>query len=133
VFSLPPTDGIRGHLYVSQSIGCEMATMQKRARCVGWLFETESVTQTQQNYRTEFNKPWPPRSPDITQLDSFPVGLYQEQCVGIPVNGLDDLKTRIRNGISAIPADKLIWTFFVLPRDPTARSTRSIKNFQRFI
>jgi hypothetical protein len=25
--------------------------------------------------------PWPPRSPDITPLDFFPVGLCQEHCV----------------------------------------------------
>jgi hypothetical protein len=54
-FFLPPTDGISGHLYVSQSV-CEMATVQEGARCVGWLFETKSVTQTQRNYRTQFNK-----------------------------------------------------------------------------
>jgi hypothetical protein len=52
---LPPTDGISGHLYVSQSVVCEMASVQERARCVGWLFETKSVTQTQRNYRTQFN------------------------------------------------------------------------------
>jgi hypothetical protein len=49
------TDGINGHLYVSQLVVCEMATVQERARCVGWISET-SVTQTQPNYRTEFNK-----------------------------------------------------------------------------
>jgi hypothetical protein len=31
-----------------------MPTVQDRARCVGWLFETKSVTQTQRNYRTPF-------------------------------------------------------------------------------
>jgi transposase len=55
-FFLLPTDGISGHLYVSQSVVCEMATVQERARCVGWLFETKSVTQTQRNYRTQLNK-----------------------------------------------------------------------------
>jgi hypothetical protein len=33
-----PTDGISGHLYVSQSAVCEMVTVQERALCVGWLF-----------------------------------------------------------------------------------------------
>jgi hypothetical protein len=28
---LTPTDGISGHLYVSQSVVCEMATVQERA------------------------------------------------------------------------------------------------------
>jgi hypothetical protein len=50
------TDGMSGHLYVSQSVVCEMATVQERALCVGWLFETKSVTQTQRNLRTQFNK-----------------------------------------------------------------------------
>jgi hypothetical protein len=40
-FFLTPTDGITGHLYVSQSVVCEMATVQERALCVGWLFETK--------------------------------------------------------------------------------------------
>jgi hypothetical protein len=53
-----PTDG-SGHLYVSQSVVCEMETVQERALCLGWLFETKSVTQTQQNYRTQFNKQHP--------------------------------------------------------------------------
>jgi hypothetical protein len=55
-FSLPPSDCVGGHLYVSQSVICEMATVQEGARCVGWLFETKSVTQTQRTYRTQFNK-----------------------------------------------------------------------------
>jgi hypothetical protein len=50
------TDGISGYFYVSQSVVCEMATVQERALCVKWLFETKSVTQTQRNYRTQFNK-----------------------------------------------------------------------------
>jgi hypothetical protein len=29
VFLLMPTDGISGHLYVSQSVVCEMATVQR--------------------------------------------------------------------------------------------------------
>jgi hypothetical protein len=56
VFFLMPTDGISGHFYVPQSVVWEMATVQERALCVGWLFETKSVTQTQRNYRTQFNK-----------------------------------------------------------------------------
>jgi hypothetical protein len=50
------TDGISGHLYVSQSVVCEMVTVQECALCVGWLFERKSVTQTQRNDRTQFNK-----------------------------------------------------------------------------
>jgi hypothetical protein len=53
---LTPTDGISGHLYISQSVVYEMSTVQERALCVGWLFETKSVTQTQRNYRSQFNK-----------------------------------------------------------------------------
>jgi hypothetical protein len=60
VFFVTPTDGISGHLYDSQSVDCEMATVQERALCVGWHFETKSVTQTRRNDRTQFNKQ-PPR------------------------------------------------------------------------
>jgi hypothetical protein len=38
VFFLMPTDGISDHLYASQSVVTEMATVQERALCVGWLF-----------------------------------------------------------------------------------------------
>jgi hypothetical protein len=31
-----PTDGISGHLYVSLSVVCELATVQERARCSSW-------------------------------------------------------------------------------------------------
>jgi hypothetical protein len=51
--------------------------------------------------------PWPPRSPDITPLDFFLWGYVKSSVFRTPVNGLDDLKTRIRNAISAIPADML--------------------------
>jgi hypothetical protein len=33
VFSLPSIDGISDHLYVSQSVVCEMATVLERALC----------------------------------------------------------------------------------------------------
>jgi hypothetical protein len=58
-FFLTSIDGISGHLYVSQSVACEMVIVQERALCVGWLFETKSVTQTQRNYRTQLNKQSP--------------------------------------------------------------------------
>jgi hypothetical protein len=54
-FFLTSTDGISGHLYVSQSVVCEMATVQKCALC-GMVFETKSVTQTQRNDCTQFDK-----------------------------------------------------------------------------
>jgi hypothetical protein len=69
VFFLSRTYGIIGHLYVFQSGGCEMATVQERALCVGWLFQTKSVTQTSQNYRTQFNKQ-PPS--DYAMATAFP-------------------------------------------------------------
>jgi hypothetical protein len=52
---LTPTDGISCHLYVFQSVVCEM-TVQERALCVGWLFETKSVTQTRRSDRTQVDK-----------------------------------------------------------------------------
>jgi hypothetical protein len=47
--------------------------------------------------------PWPPRSPDIRTTGFFLWGYVFRT----PVNGLDDLKTCIRNAISAIPAGML--------------------------
>jgi hypothetical protein len=55
--------------------------------------------------------PWPPRSPDITPLDFFLWGYVKSSGFRTPVNGLDDLKTRSRNAISAIPADMLHRTY----------------------
>jgi hypothetical protein len=40
----PSTDGISRHFYVSMSVVCKMAIVQEGARCVGWVFETKSVT-----------------------------------------------------------------------------------------
>jgi hypothetical protein len=51
-----PTDGISDHFYISQSVVCEMLTMQEHTCCVGWHFEAKSVTQAQRNYCTQFNK-----------------------------------------------------------------------------
>jgi hypothetical protein len=48
-----------------------------------------------------------PRSPDITPLDFFLWGYVKSIVFRTPVNGLDELKTRIRTVISAIPADML--------------------------
>jgi hypothetical protein len=42
VFFLPSTDGISGHINVSHSVVCEMATVKECTRCVGWLFETQT-------------------------------------------------------------------------------------------
>jgi hypothetical protein len=51
--------------------------------------------------------PWPPRSPDITPLDFFLWGYVKSNVFRTPVNGLDNLKNRIRNAILVIPADIL--------------------------
>jgi hypothetical protein len=52
----------------------------------------------------------PPRSPDITPLDFFLWDYVKSNVFRTPVNGLD-LKTRLRNAISAIPADMLYRTW----------------------
>ncbi|PNF41594.1 hypothetical protein B7P43_G11562 [Cryptotermes secundus] len=51
--------------------------------------------------------PWPVRSPDITPLAFFMWGYVTSSVFRSPVNGLDYLKTRIKNAISSIPADML--------------------------
>jgi hypothetical protein len=76
----PPTDGLSGHLYVSQSVICEMATVQERERCVGWLFETKISHPDSTKLPHTVPMPWLPRSPDDT-TGFFPVGLCQEQCL----------------------------------------------------
>jgi hypothetical protein len=48
VFFLTPADGISGHIYVSKSVVCEMATVQECALCVGWLFFYSFISN--QNY-----------------------------------------------------------------------------------
>jgi hypothetical protein len=60
-----------------------------------------------------------PRSPDITPLDFFLWGYVKSIVFLTPVNGLDELKTRIRNAISAIPADMLhrTWQELEYPLD----------------
>ncbi|PNF41577.1 hypothetical protein B7P43_G12103 [Cryptotermes secundus] len=39
--------------------------------------------------------PWPPRSPDLTPLNFFLWGYVKSSVFRTPINGLDDLKTRI--------------------------------------
>jgi hypothetical protein len=55
----------------------------------------------------DFEKLWPARSPDITPLDFFLWGYVKSIVFRTPANRLDELKTRIRNAISAIPANML--------------------------
>jgi hypothetical protein len=40
--------------------------------------------------------PWPPCSPNITPLDFFLCSYVKRNVFQTPVNGLDDLKSRIR-------------------------------------
>jgi hypothetical protein len=55
-----------------------------------------------------------PRSPDITPLTFFLWGYVKSIVLRTPVNGLDELKTRIRNAIPVIPADMLHRTWLEL-------------------
>jgi hypothetical protein len=85
--------------------------------------------------------PWSPRSLDITPLDFFLWGYFKSNVFRTPVNGLDDLKTRIgmrsrlflrtwstEHGKSS----NMVWTFSVLPRQPTSSSTEVMKNINSF-
>jgi hypothetical protein len=51
---LPPADGKSGHLYVSHSAVCEMATVQERARCVGWQRRSNALASTFTRHTTGF-------------------------------------------------------------------------------
>jgi hypothetical protein len=79
-----------------------MATVQERARFVGWLIEIFSGRWIGR----DCPMPWPPRSPDITPLNFFLCSYVKSNVFRTPVNGLD-LKTCIGNVISAVPADML--------------------------
>jgi hypothetical protein len=133
---VPPTDGISCRLYVSQSVVCDMATVQVRARCVGWLFETKSVTQTQLNYRTQFNKQ-PPSDTTIRdwQRRFLETGsVHDSKRCGRP-GVSDECAERIRQSLCSKQHGKslnIVWTFFVLQRECTSRFTRSVKNFRTF-
>jgi hypothetical protein len=80
-----------------------MATVQERARFVGWLFETKSVTQTQRNYRNDLACAFTRHN----TTGYFLWGYVKNSVFRRAVNGLEILKTRISNAISAIPADML--------------------------
>jgi hypothetical protein len=111
-FFLTPTDRISGHLYVSQSVVCEMATVQERALCVGWLFGTKSVTQTQRNYRTQFNEQ-PPSDYAIRLPTAFPRSVHDRKRSGRP--GVSD------ECVETIPA-----SFVRSPTKSTRRASREL-------
>jgi hypothetical protein len=109
-FFFTPTDGISGHLYVSQSVFCEMATVQERAHCVGRFFETKSVTQTQRNYRTQFNKQ-PPSD-------------YARRC--LETGSVHDRKRSDRPGVSDECVETIHASFVRSPIKSSRRASREL-------
>jgi hypothetical protein len=45
---------------------------------------------------------WPPRSPDLTSLDSFLVGLCEEHCYQVKINDLQRLIARISVAMTTV-------------------------------
>jgi hypothetical protein len=130
----PSTDGVSGHLHVSQSVVCKMATVQERAHCVGWLSETKSVTQTQRNYRIQFNKQ-PPSDRAIKNWQRhwiFSCGVMSRaMCPEHPLKDLmswrpiSGMRSRLFQRTWATEHGKssnIVWEFSVLPREPRSRS-----------
>jgi hypothetical protein len=103
-------DGIIGHLYVSQLVFCEMATVQERAICVGLLLQTKSVTQTQRNYRTQFNK----QPPSDWQRRFLETG------------SVHDRKRGGRPGVSDECVETIRVSFARRPTKSTRRSSREL-------
>jgi hypothetical protein len=112
---LPPTDGISGHLYVSQLVVCEMATVQERARYVGWIFETKSVTQTQRNYRTQFNKQPPSDNAIRDWHRRF-----------LETGSVHDRKRSGRPGVSDECVERIRESFVRSPTKSTRRASRKL-------
>jgi len=51
--------------------------------------------------------PWPPRSPDITQLDFFLWGYVKDKVFSTPVPDITNLKARITDGFATVTEDML--------------------------
>jgi hypothetical protein len=127
VFFCRQQDGISGHLYVSQSVVCEMATVQERARCVGWQRLSNALASmfTRHNTTGFFSCGVISRAMcaehQLTDLMTWrPVSgmrsrLFQRTC-------------STEHGKSSI----IVWTFSVLPREPTSRSTEVSKKLPEF-
>jgi hypothetical protein len=80
---------------------------------------------------------WPQHSPDITPLDFSLWGYVKSIVFRTPVNGLDELKSRIRifQRTCSTEHDKssnFVWTLSILPREPTSRSTEVNKRLPEF-
>ncbi|PNF41805.1 hypothetical protein B7P43_G02603 [Cryptotermes secundus] len=92
-----------------------MATMRERARCVQWLFETKSVTQTQRNYRTQFNKQ-PPSDKAIRDWQRrFP-----------ETGSVHDRKTNGRQVVSDECVERIRESFVRSPTKSTRRDSREL-------
>ena len=51
--------------------------------------------------------PWPPRSPDITPLDSFLWGYVKDKVLSTPVPDIKNLKARITDAFATLTEDML--------------------------
>jgi hypothetical protein len=132
------TGGISGHLYVSQSVVCEMATLQQRARCVRWLFETKWDISRKMDQQRRSNA----LVSTFTRHNTtgfFSCGFMsrtmcsEHQLTDVLIwKPVSRLRSRLFQRTCSSEHGKssnIVWTFSVLQREPTWRSTRSVKNF----
>jgi hypothetical protein len=89
-----------------------MATVQERALCVGWLFETKSVTQTQQNYLTQFNKQPP---------SDYAIRDWQQRF--LETGSVHDRKRSGRPGVSDECVETIRASFVRSPTKSTCRAS----------
>jgi hypothetical protein len=103
---------------------------------VGWLFEKKSLTQTQRNYRTQFNQQ-PPSGKQIRdwQRRFLETGIVHD-CKRSGRPGVsEECVERIRESPGSTEHGKnssIVWTFSVLPRERKSRSTEVNKKLQSF-
>ena len=60
--------------------------------------------------------PWPTRSPDVTPLDFFLLGLCGRPCFNTPVRDVDELKQKITDAVATVNLNMLANTWRELRR-----------------
>jgi hypothetical protein len=117
-FFLMPTDGISAHLYVSQSVDCEMATVL----CVGWLLRQNQSPRLKGNYRTQFNKQPP---------SDYAIRDWQRRFLG--TGSVHDRKRSGRPGVSDECVETIRAWFVRSPTKSTRRASRELLLLPRSI
>jgi hypothetical protein len=94
-----------------------MATVQERALCVGWLFETKSATQTQRNHRTQLNKQPP---------SDYAIRDWQRRF--LETGSVHDRKRSGRLGVSDECVERICASFVQSPTKATRRKPHVVSS-----